>query len=89
MYNITFPDWSYDDGVINDYQYYISPPTLSDYSCFAFAVSDSNIVRILAAKLNYIKEESSHDLNNIVINETFINRNELDEIILELDRVLG
>ena len=88
MYNITFPDFSYDDDIDNDYQYHISSPSLEDYDCIAFVVSNGEQVRIMAAKLNYIIEESTHDLSNIDISETFITHDELNKIILELDNVM-
>ena len=83
MYNITFPEWSH-----NDYQYFISSPSLEDYNCIAFVVSNGEQVRIMAAKLNYIIEESTHDLGNMDISETFITHDELNKIILELDNVI-
>lgn len=83
MHNVTYPV----SDVDNDYRYHISPPTLSDYCCVAFAVSNGEKIRFMAAKLDYIMEESAYDLNNIDISEAFITNDELEEIILKLDKL--
>lgn len=81
MYDITFPDWD----IENDYRYDISPSSFSDAGYYVFAVSNTKQIRIMAAKLNYILEESTHNLNNLEISETFITGDELNNIIHELD----
>jgi len=87
MYNSTFPEWDKDNDVSNDYRYYISTQTLGNFHCCVFAVSDGEQIRIMAAKLDYVIEESRHDLNNMKISETIITNSELMEIILGLDMV--
>ena len=89
IYKATFP--SLEDiecGVNENYRYCLSPQSLSDCDCIIFAVSDGKQVRILAADLKYVKEESTHDLNNIDIIETFIMPEEIEKISCELEKVL-
>ncbi len=88
MYNATFPKWdskwNNEGDICNDYRYFLSPIILSDFGCHVYAVSNSKQIRIMAARLNYILEESTHDLNDLKISETFITYDELKNIILEL-----
>ena len=85
MYNRTFPS---DINVDNDYQYLISTPALSDYHYLVFAVSNGKQTRVFASKLDYIKNESTHNLNNIDISESLIANDELKKIAFELELVL-
>jgi len=89
MYNTTFPEWDpqwdNESEICNDYRYFISPTILSDFNCHIYAVSNGSQIRILAAELNYIIEESTHNLNDFKISETFITNDELNQIIQELD----
>ena len=85
MFNVTFPDFLEDESCNNDYRFEISPYALEDYHCFAFAVSNGKSVRILAAKLNYNKEVSRHELNNIEVNEVYISHEELEKIASGLE----
>lgn len=85
MFNVTFPDFLEDESCNNDYRFEISPYALEDYHCFAFAVSNGKSVRILAAKLNYNKEVSRHELNNIEVNEVYISHEELERIASGLE----
>lgn len=78
IYNVTFPK---DINVDNDYQFDITPASLSDNNCYIFAVSNGIQVRILAAKLKYIKEFSRHMLKNASIDEVFISVQEMKEIV--------
>lgn len=84
MYNITFPRWDPDmkddEVVYNDYRYFLTPTSFSDLGYHVYAVSDGTKVRILAAKLNYIVEESIHDLSELEISETIITKDELKQI---------
>lgn len=82
IYNLTFPE---DYEVDNDYRFDISPLSLADNNCYVFAVSNGECVRILADKLNYIIEESSHDLNDISVSEAFVTISELEKMIEKLD----
>lgn len=62
IYNLTFPsDWNLD----NDYSYTITPHEFEDNNCLIFMVSNGERIRILAAaELQYIKEESTHNLQD-------------------------
>lgn len=91
MYNTTFPkwdpEWDNEGDICNDYRYFLSPTILSDSGCHVYVVSNGERIRIMAAKLNYVLEESAHDLNDLKISETFITCDELNKIIHELDIV--
>ncbi len=86
IYNITFP---YDINIDNDYRFDISPQSFADNDCFVFAVSNGEQVRIMASKLDYIVEDSRHDLKGINVSETFIDISEINKIILEIDNFCG
>lgn len=77
MYNVTFPE---DMTIDNDYKFDITPLSFPEDNCYIFAVSDSVQVRILAAKLKYIREESRHMLKNVDITEALISMKEMKEI---------
>lgn len=83
IYNITFPE---DISLNNDYQFDITPLSFSDTNCYIFAVSNNIQVRILAAKLEYVRENSRHILENAVIDETFISVHEMKEISNKLNK---
>ena len=83
IYNITFPE---DISLNNDYQFDITPLSFSDEDYYIFAVSNNIQIRILAAKLEYIKENSRHILENIIIDETFISINDMKEISNKLNK---
>lgn len=82
IYNITFPS---DTDIDNDYRFDITPQLFSDNNCYVFAVSNGSQLRIMASRLNYILEDSIHDLESIQISETFIDIRELNKIVSELD----
>lgn len=82
IYNITFPE---DISIDNDYRFDITPESFGDENCYVFAVSNGNEVRIMATKMNYNVEESRHELNNVDINETFIEIEDLNQIVSQLD----
>ena len=82
IYNITFPE---DISIDNDYRFDITPESFADENCYVFAVSNGKEVRIMATKLNYIVEESRHELSNVDISETFIEIEDLNQIISQLD----
>ena len=83
IYNITFPE---DISLNNDYQFDITPLSFSDANCYIFAVSNNIQVRILAAKLEYVRENSRHILENAVIDETFISVHKMKEISNKLNK---
>lgn len=60
--------------------------SFSDEDYYIFAVSNNIQIRILAAKLEYIKENSRHILENIIIDETFISINDMKEISNKLNK---
>ena len=66
IYNITFPE---DISIDNDYRFDITPESFADENCYVFAVSNGKKVRIMATKLNYIVEESRHELSNVDISD--------------------
>lgn len=82
IYNITFPE---DISIDNDYRFDITPESFADENCYVFAVSNGKEVRIMATKLNYIVEESRHELSNVDISETFIEIEDLNQIISQLE----
>ena len=82
IYNITFPE---DISIDNDYRFDITPESFADENCYVFAVSNGTEVRIMATKLNYIVEESRHELSNVDISETFIEIEDLNQIISQLE----
>lgn len=82
IYNITFPE---DISIDNDYRFDITPESFADENCYVFAVSNGKKVRIMATKLNYIVEESRHELSNVDISETFIEIEDLNQIISQLE----
>ena len=82
IYNITFPE---DISIDNDYRFDITPESFADENCYVFAVSNGKEVRIMATKLNYIVEESRHELSNVDISETFIEIEYLNQIISQLE----
>lgn len=82
IYNITFPE---DISIDNDYRFDVTPESFADENCYVFAVSNGKEVRIMATKLNYNVEESRHELNNVDINETFIEIEDLNQIVSQLD----
>ena len=82
IYDIAFPE---DTSISNDYRFDISPEVFADDNCFIFAIRNGEKVRIMAAKLNYNKKESRHEISNVDISETFITIDELNRIIAKLD----
>ena len=82
IYNITFPE---DISIDNDYRFDITPESFANENCYVFAVSNGKEVRIMATKLNYIVEESRHELSNVDISETFIEIEDLNQIISQLE----
>lgn len=82
IYNITFPE---DFNINNNYCFDITPESFSDNHCYVFAVCNDEQVRIMAAELKYMIEDSRHDLKNISVSETFISNYELKEIVSKLD----
>ena len=85
MYKATFSE-DYEMDIENEY--FISPPTLSDYDYYIFAVSDGENVRITASKLDYIKTESTHNLNDINIIEAYIKHDDLNNLVSCLNDII-
>ena len=82
IYGLTFPsDWDTD----NDYRYDITPNEFGDRNCYVFMVSSEDKIRILAASgLQYIKEESTHNLQNINVTETYFSKEGLERMVEKL-----
>lgn len=85
IYGLTFPsDWDID----NDYSYDITPNEFGDRNCFVFMVSSGDKIRILAAsELQYIKEESTHNLQDINVAEAYISKEELERMAEKLNKL--
>ena len=82
IYSLRFPD---DWDIAEDYRFDISPIAFSDNNCLIFAVSNGNMVRVLAtSNLEYIVAESKYDLENIEIGETYITIDEWNDILSKL-----
>ncbi len=81
IYDMTFPE---DFAIDNDYRFDITPLSFPEDDCYVFAVGDGVQVRILAAKLKYIKEESRHMIQSVDIDETFISMKEMKKIAEDL-----
>lgn len=79
IYNMTFPL-----DTDNDYRFDISPQSFSDNDCYVFAISNGEQVRIMASKLNYIIEDSRHELKDISVSEAFIDISELNKMMSEM-----
>ncbi len=77
IYKKVFPE---DYTLPNNYEFDITPLAFADENCFVFAVSNGVNVRILAAVLQYVKEKSQYDLENIEVKETFVAGQELETI---------
>lgn len=82
IYRLTFPgDWDMN----NDYSYDITPNEFGDRDCYVFMVSNEDKIRILAAsELQYIKEESTHNLQDINVAETYLSKEELEGMVEKL-----
>ena len=81
IYEQTFPS-AYD--VENDYSYYITPFEFENNNCLIFMVGDGEQIRILASEVEYIKEESTHNLQKLDVIETYISNEELEKIVEKL-----
>ena len=85
IFNLVYPcDFSID----NDYRYELSPIALTDESCFVFAVKAQDNVRILAATLEYDRENSTYLFDNITVKEVILSRDIMKEIISEVQKEL-
>ena len=89
MYFCTFPSWEDEaNGIDQDFCYFASPPGLLDYNSLAFAVSNGEKVRIMAAQPYYDATESVDDLANADIKEAVISHEELNQILVEIEAVI-
>lgn len=73
-----------DLDIDNDYRYELAPTALTDESCYVFAISNNDKIRIIAAELNYDIEESTLITEGADIQEVFIDKNELNQISDEI-----
>lgn len=69
LYLLHFPG---DREIDQECRYDITPATFQDLHHYTFAVKGNGYVRILANKLPYIKEESTHDLTELNTLEAII-----------------
>lgn len=81
IYKLTFPD---DYDMDNDYSYNVTPFVLWDNNCFVFMISDGHSIRILAAELQYVIEQSIHNLQEIEVAEVFISVEKLQDMFRKL-----
>lgn len=81
IYEITFPE---DIEVMNDYRFDITPPSFEEDDCYVFGVSNGELVKILAAKLEYVIGESRHNLDGINVREAILSLAELKDIAYKL-----
>lgn len=81
IYEITFPQ---DITRHNDYRFNITPPSLEEDDCYVFSVSNGELVKILAAKLEYVVERSRHNLDSITVREAILSLTELKDITCKL-----
>ena len=86
MYRIIHPEDIDND---NDYSYDMTPYCFGDISCFVFAVSNGEQVRVLASGLKYNPEEGIHEMNNIEIAEAYISVGDMAEIVSGLNMQLS
>ena len=78
IYNLIYPeDWDEDgeDG------YLISPSTYRDNGYYILAVGDGINTRFLYAKLEYITEESRHDLEHAEIQEIIVDNDVVQKLV--------
>lgn len=79
--DLVYPsDWDID----NDYRYELAPPALTDESCYVFAVSNNDKIRIIAAELDYDIDESTLITEGADIQEVIIDKNEMNQILDEI-----
>ena len=83
MYKTTFPD---DINSDNDYSYLMTPFGMQDNDNFIFAVRKENKKRLLATKIEYDLEESTHTFNEMHVIETYITVEEMEYVANGLDR---
>lgn len=81
IYKVTFPD---DLDVDNDYSYNVTPFVLWDNNIYVFMVSNGSEIRIVAAELQYIVEESTHNLQDLQVAETYVSHDKIQEIVYKL-----
>jgi len=87
LYELVFPDVDNDDD--NDYRYLLATPDLTDDNYLVFAVEGRENIKILAAKVEYDVVESHHIFDNSVITEVILDKNEVNHIIKELEKVIN
>ena len=86
MYKTTFPD---DINSDNDYSYLMTPFGMQDNDYFIFAVRKENKIRLLATKLEYDFEQSTHKFNEMHVKETYITVEEMEYVANGLDRLVS
>lgn len=79
LYKLVYPE---SDN--NDYRYQLSVTEMNDENCLVFATQGRGKIKILASKLEYNFEESTHLLDDAIITEIILEKNDIDEIINKL-----
>ena len=87
LYKLVFPDVDNNDD--NDYRYLLATSDLTDIDNLVFAVEGKGMVRILAAKLEYDVAESTHIFDKSAITEVILDKNEVNQIIREIEKAIG
>ncbi len=87
IYNLVYYNHCHDenDGIEEDWRYKVSPTEFLDHDFLIFAVSNGTKVRFLASKVEYIRNHSLHNLDDIVVREAFVTYAEINCIINGLD----
>lgn len=85
LYELVFPDVDNDDD--NDYRYLIATSDLTDIDNIVFAVEGKGKIKILAAKLEYDFLESTHIFNESAITEIILEKDYINTIIAQLEKV--
>lgn len=80
------PEVDVDESFVSSYLYQASTPNLEEDSCYVFAVSNGQDVRILGAKLSELIENEAgeyfwEDKRDIQVKEAIINKSELISIV--------
>jgi len=89
LYELVYPDYDNDDDRDNDYRYLLATPDLTDLNYLVFAVEGRGKIKILATKLEYDFEEERDIFDNLIITEVILDKNEVNHIIKELEKVIN
>ncbi len=85
LYNLVYPDG--DD--YNDYRYELATSDLTDNNSLIFAVGGKEKLKIFAAELEYDIEESYHIFDESAVQEVILDKNEVNQIIREIEKAIS